>query len=74
MSVSSFQILASVMLLATFTYGRSCVFYILNDGGAFSLMWGQVACHVGTTVGSVLSFTLVSVLKVFQAEPPCPGM
>ena len=62
-----------VILMGTFSYGRACMFYILDDGGPFALMWGQVAANVGTTIGAILSFVLVSV-KVFQAEPPCPGM
>ncbi len=49
------------------------LFYILDDVGAFVLMWGQTVLHVGTTLGAILSFILIS-LNVFQAEPPCAGM
>ncbi len=64
-----FQIVTFVILMATINYGRACMFYMLDKGGPFAMMWGQVAANLGVTLGAVLSFVLVSV-NLFQADVP----
>ncbi len=72
-SLGHFQILTFVLMKAVYNYARSCVMYIMDDGGS-GLMWGGCSMHVGAGIGALIGFVLTTVLKVFESEPPCPGM
>ncbi|KAK2162207.1 hypothetical protein LSH36_102g09094 [Paralvinella palmiformis] len=70
------------LVIVTQVTNVACIIYvnvsnaaILSEhGGHYSLLWFGGATQIGSCVGAIASFIFVNVLKVFQSEPPCPGM
>ncbi|KAJ1195369.1 hypothetical protein NDU88_004649 [Pleurodeles waltl] len=64
-------VLAWVLFVGTLSYVKVMIGLILRDEGHSALVWCGAVVQLGSMVGALIMFPLVSVYSLFQSGDPC---
>lgn len=69
--VSSPQVISWIVFTGLFSYVKVVVSTLLHEAGHTALLWCGVFIQVGSLIGALTMFPLVSVYQVFQRAQDC---
>lgn len=69
--LSSLQVVAWMVFTGLFSYVKVVISSILHEAGHLALVWCGVAIQVGSLLGALVMFPLVSVYHLFISSQPC---
>lgn len=70
-SLSHTQVLAWVVFVSTLSYVKVIIGVILRDEGHSALIWCGAIVQLGSLLGAVTMFPMVSVYSLFSSGDPC---
>lgn len=68
---STTQVLAWVAFVLTLSYVKVIIGVILRDEGHSALVWCGAVVQLGSLLGAVTMFPMVSVFSLFSSGDPC---